>query len=642
MASTFSSNKNYELQATGEHINTWGPVLNQNFQTIDANLAGDFPVTITSADVTLTASQAANLSYIVTGALTGNRSLIFPQVGGFYIINNSTSGAYSLTLKMATGATVTAIQGEITFIYSDGTDMMGVSSTGGTVLTGSGAPTIAAPDDTIYYDITNIQFYVRVSSAWVAATPSYSAKTANTILAGPASGAAATPTYRALVSDDIPLATTSAKGGVLLGSSTPNPLGTATVGTSTAMSREDHVHKGADLSTTTEVTGVLAASHFPALTGDVTTSSGSISTTLANTAVTPGSYGSATQVGTFTVDSKGRLTAASNTSVQITESQVTNLVTDLSNKAAKGANADITSMSALTSITSAVNVSNTLKVMSSPVVTIGPFISTVIQYAYRNHITLAEANRDRLSVITSADGVQTTTGTYPGGSAFWGGVLLPDGRVFCVPYGSTSARIYDPVTDTLTTPTGTYPSGGAFVGGVLLPDGRVFCVPFNSTSARIYDPVTDTLTTPAGTYPGSASFRGGVLLPDGRVFCVPANSTSARIYDPVTDTLTTPTGTYPGSGAFMGGVLLPDGRVFCVPANSTSARIYDPATDTLTTPTGTYPGTNAFGGGVLMPDGRGFCVPYNSTSAAAPVGAFSHRDLNFPMPLLLGGTLNKS
>lgn len=225
---------------------------------------------------------------------------------------------------------------------------------------------------------------------------------------------------------------------------------------------------------------------------------------------------------------------------------------------------------------------------------------------------------------TIAD-IITSHGTYPGGGAFIGGVLLTDGRVFCVPYNSTTARIYNPITNIVNTANGDYPGrllalsgstfAGAFAGGVLLADGRVFCVPFAATTARIYDPAISTAIVPNGTYPGNLAFMGGVLLPDGRVFCVPYNSTTARIYNPMTDSVTVPNGTYPGNNAFAGGVLLKDGRVFCVPHRSTTARIYDPVSDTLTTPNGTYPGNGAFFGGVLLGNGNVFCVPHVSTTA---------------------------
>jgi len=69
------------------------------------------------------------------------------------------------------------------------------------------------------------------------------------------------------------------------------------------------------------------------LTGDLTGSgTGSFATTLATVNSNVGSFGSATQVAAFTVNAKGLTTAASNISIQIAESQVTNLVTDLASK----------------------------------------------------------------------------------------------------------------------------------------------------------------------------------------------------------------------------------------------------------------------------------------------------------------------
>jgi hypothetical protein len=63
-------------------------------------------------------------------------------------------------------------------------------------------------------------------------------------------------------------------------------------------------------------------------------------------------------------------------------------------------------------------------------------------------------------------------------------VLLPDGRVFCVPTNAANGKIYDPVTNTQSTTTLTGGSG-ASIGGVLLPDGRVFCVPYNASNGKI-------------------------------------------------------------------------------------------------------------------------------------------------------------
>jgi hypothetical protein len=61
----------------------------------------------------------------------------------------------------------------------------------------------------------------------------------------------------------------------------------------------------------------------PALTGDVTTTAGGLSTTLSSSGVTAGAYGSVSQFATFTVDSKGRITSAANVAVPSASINVT-------------------------------------------------------------------------------------------------------------------------------------------------------------------------------------------------------------------------------------------------------------------------------------------------------------------------------
>lgn len=77
--------------------------------------------------------------------------------------------------------------------------------------------------------------------------------------------------------------------------------------------------------------------YITALTSDVTAAGpGSAAATLATVNANVGAFGSASSVGTFTVNAKGLTTAAASTAIAITESQVTNLVTDLAGKQPTG------------------------------------------------------------------------------------------------------------------------------------------------------------------------------------------------------------------------------------------------------------------------------------------------------------------
>lgn len=94
---------------------------------------------------------------------------------------------------------------------------------------------------------------------------------ANRVLAGPASGAAAIPTFRALVGADLPLPSAIALGGVFskaaVASNWLRSLGTDGIFTASQPAFSD-------------LTGSLTCAQHPALTGDVTTSAGSCATTL--------------------------------------------------------------------------------------------------------------------------------------------------------------------------------------------------------------------------------------------------------------------------------------------------------------------------------------------------------------------------
>jgi len=93
-------------------------------------LTHNVAVTVTTANVTLTAAQARAGYITASGALTGNRSIIVPNDGEWIVFNNC-SGAYTLTVKTSGGTGIVVAQGDRMHLYADGTNIETISGSGG-------------------------------------------------------------------------------------------------------------------------------------------------------------------------------------------------------------------------------------------------------------------------------------------------------------------------------------------------------------------------------------------------------------------------------------------------------------------------------------------------------------------------------
>lgn len=125
MASTFTTNLNLELQATGEHSGTWGATLNTAaLAIVDAAMGGVQTFSLSASNVTVTTTQSQNNAFLLTGLLTANVAIIFPSIGRTIYVANNTTGAFTVTLKTASaGATVTIPQGASGFYVLNATDV---------------------------------------------------------------------------------------------------------------------------------------------------------------------------------------------------------------------------------------------------------------------------------------------------------------------------------------------------------------------------------------------------------------------------------------------------------------------------------------------------------------------------------------
>ena len=112
MASTYTA-LGVELMATGENAGTWGTKTNTNLNIIEQisggytaqDIAGGAQTTALSVSDGSTGATLAHRMIEFTGSITGNQIVTIPiDVQTFYFLRNSTSGAYTVQFKYASGS----------------------------------------------------------------------------------------------------------------------------------------------------------------------------------------------------------------------------------------------------------------------------------------------------------------------------------------------------------------------------------------------------------------------------------------------------------------------------------------------------------------------------------------------------------
>ena len=159
MANSTSTNLKLTVQATGENSGTWGQITNTNLLILEQAIGGYSSIALNATTgATLTFSNGAlsngkDQVIKLTGTITGNVNVVIPDsVEKTYIIENATSGAFTVTVKTSSGSGVTwsATDKGTKMVYSNGTDVV---DTNFTKVSSDYTPTLSGILDTNGNDI---------------------------------------------------------------------------------------------------------------------------------------------------------------------------------------------------------------------------------------------------------------------------------------------------------------------------------------------------------------------------------------------------------------------------------------------------------------------------------------------------------
>jgi hypothetical protein len=136
MVSSYSTDLKLELMVTGENAGLWGDITNTNLNILQQAIAGYQELSIAGGAQTTALvfsngvlSNGKNAVIKLTGTITGNQIVTIPDgIEKTYIINNGTTGAFTVQIKTVsgTGPTFATTDKGFKSVFSDGTNIVDV------------------------------------------------------------------------------------------------------------------------------------------------------------------------------------------------------------------------------------------------------------------------------------------------------------------------------------------------------------------------------------------------------------------------------------------------------------------------------------------------------------------------------------
>lgn len=109
MVDPVTVNRGYAIPTRGSDVGTWDVPVNGDFNLIDQNLGAVTTLSTTGGSTTLTPTQLACGTIVVTGTLTSNAVLVFPAVQGWWTIQNLTTSSGNFGLFAFAGTLASGI-----------------------------------------------------------------------------------------------------------------------------------------------------------------------------------------------------------------------------------------------------------------------------------------------------------------------------------------------------------------------------------------------------------------------------------------------------------------------------------------------------------------------------------------------------